>query len=174
MNLHVEEHEIVVQSLTEALLELMKSKPFSEISVTELIQKAGVARSTYYRNFNSKEDIIKQFIKSIFLEFQEKYPVISLEERYTEEHISHILEFLLYYVDTVEILSNSGMASFFLSLLNDYLMGLYEKESTNPKDSFRIYSIAGAEYNLIFNWFLKERYGNEELIQKYLIERSKD
>ena len=45
--------------ITESLLLLMNKKPFEEITVGEIVQKAGVNRSTYYRHFNRKE--VNQF-----------------------------------------------------------------------------------------------------------------
>ena len=57
MNYHTKDHEVVENSLTQALFELMNRKPFSEITVTELVNHAGVGRATYYRNYTSKEEI---------------------------------------------------------------------------------------------------------------------
>jgi len=169
MNKHIEAHEDIIKSLTEALFILMKTKTFSEITITELIKKAGVARSTYYRNFESKEDIIALFFDSIFQEFQATYPVVSIEERYTEEHITHVLEFLIKYTDKVNILNKAGISSYYLKHLNKYLISLYSKPYMSQLGCFLIYAIAGAEYNLIFNWFLNEKNGSkEELIKEYV------
>ena len=58
-----EAHEIVVESITDALLILMKEKPLSEINVSELCNKAGVSRVSFYRNFTSLEDILIKYLK---------------------------------------------------------------------------------------------------------------
>lgn len=44
----------VKSSIVDALFMLMKRKPISEITVTEIIKKAGVARVSFYRNYTSK------------------------------------------------------------------------------------------------------------------------
>ncbi|MDR0381953.1 MAG: TetR/AcrR family transcriptional regulator, partial [Oscillospiraceae bacterium] len=44
--------------IMDALHSLMKTKPFDEISITEIADKAGVSRLTFYRNFDRKEDVI--------------------------------------------------------------------------------------------------------------------
>ena len=49
---------VIRESITEALLILMKQKPFAQINITEIVQKAGVGRVTFYRNYNSKEDVL--------------------------------------------------------------------------------------------------------------------
>lgn len=40
--------------ISEALILLLEKKEFSEITIKEITKKAGVNRSTYYRNFKSK------------------------------------------------------------------------------------------------------------------------
>ena len=49
---------IVKESITQALLILMESKDFQKITITEIVNKAGVARMSFYRNYDSKEDVI--------------------------------------------------------------------------------------------------------------------
>ncbi|MCH3921918.1 TetR/AcrR family transcriptional regulator [Limosilactobacillus sp.] len=55
--------------ITDALFELLKKNSFEKISITELTQKAGVARLSYYRNFKSKEDIVEKFFDHEFKNF---------------------------------------------------------------------------------------------------------
>lgn len=47
--------------LMQALFLLLEEKPFTAITIKELVTKAGVNRSTYYRSFHSKEDIVCSF-----------------------------------------------------------------------------------------------------------------
>ena len=44
--------------IARALTKLMDTKAFSDISVTDIITTAGVARASYYRNFHSKEEVL--------------------------------------------------------------------------------------------------------------------
>ena len=52
----------ILQAVVRALIELLKKKPMSGISVQELTHCAGISRMTYYRYFSSFEDIIKQYL----------------------------------------------------------------------------------------------------------------
>ena len=45
--------------IAEGLFRLMDRKPFSQIRITELCQEAGVGRKTFYRNFQTKEDVVE-------------------------------------------------------------------------------------------------------------------
>lgn len=56
----------VIGHLTDALLELMEEKPFGEITISELCGRAGVGRTSFYRNFETKEAILKAHIRDLF------------------------------------------------------------------------------------------------------------
>lgn len=52
--------------ITEALLELMETVPFSKISIRDIVEKAGLTRQTFYHNFESKEDVILHRLDELF------------------------------------------------------------------------------------------------------------
>jgi AcrR family transcriptional regulator len=52
--------------LAKALLELMKNKPFREISISEIAEKAKLSRRTFYRSFSSKEEVICFHLQTIW------------------------------------------------------------------------------------------------------------
>ena len=47
------------QLLYDALANLMREKPFNTITVTDLVETANVGRTTFYRNFDEIEDILR-------------------------------------------------------------------------------------------------------------------
>ena len=55
-------HQLVIDSLTEALLQLMEHKKLNEITISELCEKAGVSRISFYRNFDYVSDIITGYL----------------------------------------------------------------------------------------------------------------
>ena len=55
-----EKNSYVRQHILSALLELMKTQDFASISIQALTNAAGVGRASFYRNFESKEDVLKQ------------------------------------------------------------------------------------------------------------------
>jgi Transcriptional regulator len=52
--------------LLEALLHLLNSKDLIDISVSELVRKAGVSRSAFYRNYNYIDEILIEYANNIF------------------------------------------------------------------------------------------------------------
>lgn len=59
--------------ITTAMFELLEVMPFSQISVTEVCEKAGVARKTFYRNYPTKTAVVEQLVDRVFYEFMQKY-----------------------------------------------------------------------------------------------------
>ena len=61
------------QSMTafaNALIELMKTKNLEKIQVSELCCKADYSRRTYYRLFQSKEDVLCFYIDNLCTDYQ--------------------------------------------------------------------------------------------------------
>jgi AcrR family transcriptional regulator len=49
----------------EAMLLLLDEKPYGQIGISEITEKAGVARTSFYRNFTGKDDVILQYLDDI-------------------------------------------------------------------------------------------------------------
>lgn len=76
----------VRRSITDALFSLMKDKNFSEITITEIIREAGVARASFYRNYTSKEDVLLTLISFVLNDYRETADY-NLEEYYTYQNV---------------------------------------------------------------------------------------
>lgn len=62
----------VIEHITDALLKLLQNKPVEDISISELCDLAGIGRASFYRNFESKEDILRGYINKIFKEWTDE------------------------------------------------------------------------------------------------------
>ena len=51
----------------QALVELMDKKPYGKITITDVTKKAGVSRMAFYRNYQSKDDILIGHYKQMLL-----------------------------------------------------------------------------------------------------------
>ena len=58
---HSVKHEIA-----KAFMSLMTKKTYLDITVTDIVNEAGVARASFYRNFNSIGDIIDLIVDDLF------------------------------------------------------------------------------------------------------------
>ena len=66
-----EANKLTKECLQKALVYLMKESPFEKISVTELVKKSGVSRQSFYRNYRSKEAILKDMWQNIYCQMAE-------------------------------------------------------------------------------------------------------
>lgn len=73
MNGHEKQREQSKQMIETALFELMEKKEFSQITVSELVRQADVARRTFYRLYGSKEDVLHEYFKRLCENYKSEY-----------------------------------------------------------------------------------------------------
>ena len=61
------------ECLADALIEILETKPIEKITIPEIAGLAGVGRTTYFRNYSSKEEMLS-------------FKLIVLWERWADEH----------------------------------------------------------------------------------------
>ncbi len=81
----------VATDITNALFELLKTRELPQITITELIRKAGVCRASFYRHFYLTEDVIRQYGIALYEEINRKIP---LERNGIYEHILAVTNYL--------------------------------------------------------------------------------
>ncbi len=69
----------------EALYRLLERKSYESIKISEIITKAGISRATFYRNFSTKDDIVKLKVKMFFEDFFASILELSLTEEPEDE-----------------------------------------------------------------------------------------
>ncbi len=62
----------VKNQITIAMLELLKEYDLKSITISKLSSKANVSRASFYRNYDEKEDVLREFISSLILDWHEK------------------------------------------------------------------------------------------------------
>lgn len=68
-----EANQITRESIETALLHLMEKKELTQISISELVKKAGVSRNAFYRNYKSKEEILELAYERASQQWMEKW-----------------------------------------------------------------------------------------------------
>lgn len=64
-------------AIQKAFLELLLQKAYMDITVSDLVNKAQVARMSFYRNFNSLDDVIESIVDDMAQDFNSDFiPVI--------------------------------------------------------------------------------------------------
>lgn len=139
---------VVKDYYTRAMLELLKKKLFTEITVSDLVKKSGASRASFYRNYESKEQIIDEYLEQIFGAIIEKYPISSTNIR---EQVLHIFQEIYERKSDLEILKNAGLLDQMDQIiLRDTVNEIQKNQVFNNK--YQPYFFAGASSALIKAW----------------------
>lgn len=68
-----EANQLTKESIETALLFLLEKKELKQISVSELVRKAGVSRNAFYRNYKSKEEILEDYYERTSSNLKKKW-----------------------------------------------------------------------------------------------------
>lgn len=147
--------------IEETLLKMMKSKALHDIKVSELCEEAGIPRKTFYRYFESKEDILYALVDHAFEEMMDKYDIVSGRDGLMDiDSIEAIFKYWYEHKDLIQVLDGSGFS--YLVLERSLYWDL--KDITNGTQNLdeevisqRIFMFTGF-YSLIFTWI---RFGNK-------------
>jgi AcrR family transcriptional regulator len=144
--------KIVKTCIAQSLILLMQKKPYTDISIGEITAKAGVNRSTYYRNFDSKEDIVKFYINEIQYEYRHFF---NKNEPY-KIHLEKLLTHFLKYKNEFMLIYKNGLAHLILETLNDFYKPLMKDKTISLEEQTKIYWYNGAIYNSFLRWISNE------------------
>ena len=139
--------EALKDYITEALLILMEKKCFNAISIQEITKKAGVNRSTYYRNFHSKNDIIKYFFDKIHNEYYIKSKVGKITDVNT---VYNLFNHYYKYKKELLLIHKNNLTYLILDSLNE-IFKITTKEQTYS-ETYKLYFYAGGIFNILLLW----------------------
>lgn len=155
----------VKRSITEALLELMQKKSFCDISITEIIQTAKVARVSFYRNYSSKEDVLTTLIEDVLEQFRDE---VSHESAtyYTYQNVLKSFQYFKTYSRYVLDLYLFGYGSILLEKLNQSHEIMAGTMPNHSIEKYKLYMYIGALYNTAVIWLNNGTKENTEDIAK--------
>lgn len=88
----------VIQHITDALIRLMGTYPFHEITVTQICQKALVGRAPFYRNYESREDVIEKHLATLIGEWGKEFEDSGDINAFLETLLKHYYEHKDFYL----------------------------------------------------------------------------
>lgn len=152
-------------NITKTLFTLMQKKSLSEITITELVNGAGVARASFYRNYCSKEDVLVTLIRDVLDEFRSKISP-GQDNFYTYENILLSFQYFHTYRNYVLDLYRSGFVSIFLEELNRFHESIEGTMPSSSIEKYQLYMYIGALFNTALEWLLEnDRVSPEEMAQ---------
>lgn len=164
------------KEITQALFVLMHEYPYDEISVKQILLESKLARKTFYRNFDSKDDVLISLIRSVIRDY------FSVVDSGKADVLTAIFEFAVRNKELLGLLDENGMLHIVLQCMNENLT-IHKSGSvsgTNPfislfeglDSEYLIALNTGAVWNVISLWVhqgMKEAPEHvKETIRQYL------
>lgn len=135
--------------LAESLIYLMGKKEFSKITNKEITNRAGLAAITIYRNFKSKNEIIKYYLDDITNEFIRKKKV-----DYNPNHFKEYLIALFTHLKEKEDIGILLYKANMIHLIKDEFDKIFYDKAKNKKEQYNNYFVSGGLYNIYYNWLI--------------------
>ncbi len=148
---NAEANAITRESIERALILLMDEKDFADITITDIAKRAGVSRLAYYRNYESKEDILSGFLQGVVDDMYQAF------RRYDAITETRQLWFAIFqkvteHADDMRLLVRAGYSA---RLLQEYVRAI-NSTLTGPEDDPGLYYSncywVGALHSMTLEW----------------------
>lgn len=156
-----------------SLFLLLKKKPYEEISVKEISDRAGVTRMSFYRHFKNKEDVFIYFADECFNEVVELLQTMDNATLY--DFILTFTNYIYSNKESVKALISINKYSILLNQYDKYMSYIWRKFviKNKPKtlqDKYLISFLSGGAYNITLLWFRENESDTPEAIAKSLFD----
>ena len=141
-----EKNNYVRSQILKTLLEMMKEQDFNGIVISHLTDRACVGRASFYRNFASKEDVLRQEANHLASVWKQRYE--------SQEHASPS-EILISLLDFYKEHSDFYLALYWAGLENIVLNTLLEQIEISPELPNAVAYLRSSIAYLIFGWIVE-------------------
>lgn len=132
----------------------MENTVYDKISVSEICRKAEVDRRTFYRNYNSKNEVLEQHIKNLSCEYMVEFHEINTKDRYAVTLL--FFEFWANHISFIQNIKNCGLCDFVFSHFEQFVKSnqelLIERDRSNPNINYIFAYRIGGFWNVMLTW----------------------
>ncbi|MGQ9412595.1 TetR/AcrR family transcriptional regulator [Streptococcus pluranimalium] len=157
---NAENNELTREALETALSLLFKEKTIDRISITDLVKKAGVARNSFYRNYDSKEDVLRSILQEKFAQLA-SHNVVRFQKN-PQEGIEALLEFIADDFDFFKLMLSENLRCLIEEEIYRYQPDAFQEN--NDIDRIRNYFVASGTSRILADWIGdKNHYSPKEM-----------
>ena len=146
-------------ALAQSLLAIMLEKKFDAILISEITDRAGLSRQTFYTNFEKKEDIVKYILAGLFGRCRARL----VESADNPGNI--LIDYFIFWdknKDFVSLLFEQGLQTIFLECNSDFFVHRcsFLDDVITGEDWQKPYiksAAAGITYELMWQWITQEQ-----------------
>ncbi len=159
--------DISKQDLADTVFKLLKTKPYEQISIQDIVDKAGFSRMAYYRNFKSKDEIVQYYLHKITQDYLDESKIDLLTENLHKYFIS-VFSHLTAVKDIGLLLLKNNLLHF---AKKEFDVIFYNK-AHNKRELYNYSFISGGLYNIYQLWLEQGCKETPELLADMLIDLS--
>ena len=137
------------ESIKIALIQLMKTNTFESISVTSILERAGVSRAGFYRNYPSKEAVLEEIIHN-FYDQMTHYFLNKLESTTNLERYTALFQYIKDRSEFMELFLAVKQKNNDLIISNPYIEERYG--SLPPEQQYCIHAVWRGIRELAIRW----------------------
>lgn len=141
----------VKDRLLSTLIAFTGKKDWSKLKVTELIQKSGVARASFYRNFKSVEEVIDYGIQQMASRYYEGKTFVN-EDFHDRTVVLYKFQFYQKHADLILAFHHAKMSTTLLDVITDCEIEASGDMPNNSISKYELYYFSGAFYNMMLCW----------------------
>lgn len=149
--------EYLKECMGTALLELMQEKPIEKISIEEMTARADVGRSTYFRYFKTKDEVLVFKIRQLWNRFAQDHNIPDFQNLETNDDIQTTMrlffEFCLSIRQINDLLYRVGHQQVILDVYLQILRP--EQQEEDVIAYYKSNETAYALYGVVNAWILR-------------------
>lgn len=137
--------------IVQALFKLMNEYRFEKISVTDITEKAGVGRATFYRYFKRKEDVLIYYFERNAKDFIYRQRFYA---RCKDDYIKIATDVFVKFKENIEpfkLIRKARLEYIYLDYLNKNITAMFHDDFPQA-DSYAPYLYAGMIFNVSMAW----------------------
>lgn len=152
---HNETSDFTKRCITDALFYLMQHKPYEKITITEIAQRAGVGRVTYYRHFSSKDDIIDQYFRMQARDKRALFHTLPRTQDDCYEIIFSLFTQLKEKKRLMQLIQQAHLEHLYLQFLNEAMVENFQRHQ-KKSSGYAPYYYAGCLFNISMEWVRRD------------------
>lgn len=133
------------KEITDALFKLMQKYPYEEITVKQIILESKLARKTFYRNFESKNDVLISHIKRILLNY------FDIVNNAKGDALTTIFEFAVRNKKLLLLLDKNNMLYVVLQCMNESILSMKDMQNPELNPFFKLFAGLDSDYLITLN-----------------------
>ena len=145
-----ESNQLTRECLQLSLMHLMSEHPYEKITISEIVRRAGVSRTAFYRNYTDKEDILHELGDEIIKRIAE---ISEKPELHENPHLwfEDIFRDIKNDKDIISLFDQAGILQNELFLKKAVSERLYP--TTDPEKKYLIIAAEAAILQILISWF---------------------